>query len=1139
MKSVIRWAISNTPAMNTLMGAILIIGLAAGFMLRREEFPRFELEIVLVTVPYPGASPAEVETGVCQKIEEAVRSIDGIKKVTSVAAEGTGSVVIEIKSDAPSVQKILGEVEAEIDRIPSFPELAEEPEIKQLTLRNPAIKVGVVAIDSAAADAEVQLRDVVERVCDDLLLIPEISVAEIQGERDYQIDVEISEETLRKYGLSLQEVARRIRQQNLELPGGTIRDDAQDFLLRGQNKRVRGEEIAKLPLVTLPSGVRLTVGDLGIVRDEFVDTPSISRINGRPGLAISIQAAAREDLLAMTEAVREYAAMKELPAGYEFALWADRSIDVNERLDLLKKNGLSGLILVFLVLALFLELRLAFWVALGIPIAVLGACGVLWQFDQTLNMLSMFAFLIALGIVVDDAIVIGENIYSHREEGKSFVRAAIDGTVEVIPSVTTSVATTIFAFLPMFFVTGVMGKFFAVMPIAVVAMLVISLIESTLVLPCHLAHDHRADPATFAQRARRWRSVRRAGIARWVVGPALILLGFMADIFGYPFQRAGDAVHWVNARVSRLLAAFVERLYLPTLRFCIQRPAVVLCTAAAVLLFSLSFVTSGRVPWVIMPELDAKEIEARIVFPDGTPSHVTDRATQRLEQAILAIDQRSKEAGEPLVRLTYRLVGQVTSQSPGGPQDLTAGGHAGIVQVALTDNQVRTPTSQEIVDQWRKDVGEFPGAESLSFGSLMMGPGGAKIEFKLLSGSGDMAELEAAVEACKSKLATYPGVRDISDDSRPGKWEMQLTVREDADALGVPLQALAGTVRAAYYGEEVMRVQRGRHEVKIMVRYPQDDRRSLAEFSDVYVDTGDGVKRPITELANVHVERGYSEINRVNQRRSITVTADVDERRAVADEIVSDMDATFIPQLQQNYPGIGVRWEGQQEQSEESINSLLIGLGIALIAMFALLTLEFSSYVQPAIVMAVIPFGMVGALWGHVVMGLPLTLFSMLGMVALTGVVVNDSIVLVDFINARLREGMPLGEALMESGRRRLRPVLLTSLTTIAGLLPILIETSLQAQILIPMANSLCFGLLFSTTLVLLLVPTFYSIYGQTFIGRLKLESARSSEASAEPPTPPPPRRRNVVHLPEEPDEPEPAAEQTPEPVGAHFGNGS
>jgi multidrug efflux pump subunit AcrB len=402
-----------------------------------------------------------------------------------------------------------------------------------------------------------------------------------------------------------------------------------------------------------------------------------------------------------------------------------------------------------------------------------------------------------------------------------------------------------------------------------------------------------------------------------------------------------------------------------------------------------------------------------------------------------------------------------------------------------------------------------------------------------------MAELEAAVEACKSKLATYPGVRDISDDSRPGKWEMQLTVREDADALGVPLQALAGTVRAAYYGEEVMRVQRGRHEVKIMVRYPQDDRRSLAEFSDVYVDTGDGVKRPITELANVHVERGYSEINRVNQRRSITVTADVDERRAVADEIVSDMDATFIPQLQQNYPGIGVRWEGQQEQSEESINSLLIGLGIALIAMFALLTLEFSSYVQPAIVMAVIPFGMVGALWGHVVMGLPLTLFSMLGMVALTGVVVNDSIVLVDFINARLREGMPLGEALMESGRRRLRPVLLTSLTTIAGLLPILIETSLQAQILIPMANSLCFGLLFSTTLVLLLVPTFYSIYGQTFIGRLKLESARSSEASAEPPTPPPPRRRNVVHLPEEPDEPEPAAEQTPEPVGAHFGNGS
>ncbi len=1076
MKSVIRWAINNSPAMNSLMISILVIGILGGVMLRREEFPRFELEIILVSVPYPGASPDEVESGICQKIEEAVRSIDGIKKVTSVAAEGTGSVIIEVKTDVPSVQRVLSEVESEIGRIPSFPDLAEEPEIQQLTMRNPAIKVGVVSIDSENADAELQLREVVEQVRDDLLLIPEISVADIQGERDYQIDVEISENTLRKYGLTLQDVANRLRMQNLELPGGKIKGRSQEFLLRGKNKRLRGEEIAKIPLVTQPNGIVLTVEDLGNVKDEFADTTSISRINGKPGMAISVEAAAREDLLSMANAVNDYVATEQLPPGFQFETWGDKSVDVNDRLELLKRNGLQGLVLVFLVLALFLELRLAFWVALGIPIAVLGACGVLWQFDETLNMLSMFAFLIALGIVVDDAIVIGENIYAHRENGKGFVQAAVDGTVEVLPSVVTSVTTTILAFMPMFFVTGVMGKFFAVLPLAVIGMLVISLIESALILPCHLAHEPSGKNLT--QRAIGWRGTFGDVLMRWVVGPLVVAIAFVFDQFTYPLRRLGDLVGWINRQVARVLTLVINRAYIPCLKTCMRFPVIVSSMAVAVLVVSLGLVTNGTVPWIIFPKVDAPLIETKVIFPDGTPSSVTDKATKHLEDAIVAVNQRHQQRGEPLVRLTYRLVGQVSSQSPGGANERTEGGHVGTVKVSLVSNEERSVTSQQIVDEWRQEVGELPGVESLTFGSVAMGPGGAPIEFKLLAPSEDMPQLEAAVEECKQKLASYPGVFDIADDSRPGKWELQLQVQDDAEALGVPLQTIAGAVRAAYYGEEVMRLQRGRHEVKLMVRYPEEERRSLANFDDLRIDTGDGAKRPITELAKVNVARGYSEINRLNQKRSITITADVDESRANANRIVNDLRDSFMPGLLEKYPNLRVRWEGQKEQTVESMRSLFLGLVVALLAMFVLLTLEFGSYMQPAIVMAVIPFGAIGALWGHAWMGLPLTLFSVLGLVALTGIVVNDSIVLVDFVNSRLKDGVPLQQALIDSGRRRFRPVLLTSLTTIAGLLPILMEKSFQAQLLIPMASSLCFGLMLSTVLVLFLVPTFYTIYG-------------------------------------------------------------
>lgn len=1046
--SAVKWAIRNTPAMNTVVLAVLIVGTISAFMLRREVFPQFELEIVLVTVPYPGASPDEVESGICQKVEEAVRSVDGIKKVTSVAAEGAANIVIEVRSDVPSVQKVLNEIKSQVDRIPSFPDLAEEPEVQQITFRNKAISVGVIQENSTAPDAELQLREITEQVRDDLLLIPEISQAEIAGERKYQIDVEIPEKTLREYGLTLADVSRRIRLRNLELPGGTIRDQGETYLLRGKDKRVLGEEIAAIPLITRPDGVVLRVSDLGQVRDEFMDTTSISRINGKPGLAIDVNAASREDLLAMSDAVRKYVREKTLPPGYAFSVWADSSIEVRDRMDLLLRNGMQGLILVFVILSLFLDLKLAFWVALGIPISLLGACAVLLQFDQTLNMLSLFSFLIALGIVVDDAIVIGENVYTHRAMGKTPLQAAMDGTIEVVPSVFSSVATTVFAFVPMFFVTGVMGKFFAVMPLAVIAILTISLLEACFALPCHLAHDS-----------------------------------------GKPSPLTG----WLNRGTNWALDTFIAVIYQPVIRFSVRHSAITVSLAISFLLLAAALVTSGTVPSIFFPKLDAPEVISTVIFPDGTPSRITEEATERIEQAIQTINTRYSMPDRPLVMVTHRMVGIVRDNAPGGGQT-TEGSHAGTVYAELVDAGLRNVTSEQVVQEWRELVGAIAGVETLTFGSQSRGPGGKPIEFKLLAAASDMRQLEQAVEETKRKLATYKGVFDVADDSTPGKWELQLKEKPRAVAMGVPLESIARTVRAAYYGEEVMRLQRGRHEVKLMVRYPEQDRKSLARFEDIRVDGGDGIQRPITELADVTVSRGYSEINRIDQKRSITISADINEKDGNAKEIVADMRAEFMPGLLEKFPGLRVRWEGQQEQDEESVRSLGIGLFVALIAMYVLLTMEFTSYGQPMVVMAVIPFGIVGAILGHWFMGLPLTLFSTLGLVALTGIVVNDSIVLVDFINSAVRSGVPLETAVLQAGGRRFRPVMLTSLTTIAGLGPILTETSFQAQLVIPMAASLCFGLMTSTVLVLVLVPTFYLIYGRIF--GIAVDSVTSAESA-------------------------------------------
>ena len=1053
MRSIIGWTVRNMPAMNTLVIAILLVGALAFASMRREVFPEFDLEIVLVTVPYPGATPDEVEEGICQKVEEACRSVAGIKKITSVAQEGMGYCVFELQDSIKDVQKTLGEIRSEVERIPSMPELAEDPKIEQVTLRTPAIKVGVLAPQNAAGDitSELELRDVAEVVRDDLLALPAVSAANLIGAKDFQIDIEISEETLRKYGLSLQKVAEIVRRENLELPGGTIRSERGEILLRGKNKRYVGAEIAKLPLITLSDGLVLTVGDLGTVRDEFADIASTNQINGRPGMVVSIDRSSGEDLLAMVAAVKKYVAGAELPPGYALTTWADQSIDVKDRLDMLLSNGLQGLVIVFVMLALFLDLKIAFWVAMGIPFSMLGTGALMFSTDQTLNMLSMFAFLMAIGIVVDDAIVVSDNVDRHRRMGKSLTAAAIDGTVEVVPSVISSVLTTVITFLPLCFVSGVMGKFIAVMPFAFITTLLVSLAEATLILPGHLAHEKN----------------------------------LVFTIFGivlYPLRLLLPAVAWLQKGCDRGLKWVVKHAYAPMLDLALDNRLSVLALALALLMGAFGIVRSGITPFQLFPKIDANRLLAKVVFPDGTPASVTEEATNRLERAAFDAAKKLSPPEAPIVELVHRSVGQVAAQGEIGPNARMSGSHVGAVAVELVEGELRDVTSEQFISEWRQLAGEFTGTESLIFGTENIGPGGKTIEFKLLASAEPEAvrQLEAAIEKCKEWLVQYPGVIDIDDDSRPGKWEYQVKVKPKAETMGVSLADLAGTIRASFYGEEVMRLQRGRHEVKLMVRYPQNERRTLATLDDIRVTGPDGVQRPIGELADVAVERGYSEINRLGQKRSITVTADIDVAKSslTSSQITGDMEKRLMPTLKAEFPLVRVRWEGQQEQTNESLKSLGVGFVVALFAMFVLLTMEFKSYFQPFLILAAIPFGIAGAVFGHAFMGMPLTLFSMFGLVALAGVVVNDSICLIDFINLRVREGHPLRSALREAGCLRFRPVMLTSITTIGGLMPLLLEKSFQAQFLVPMATSMAFGLMMTTMLVLILVPVMYSFFG-------------------------------------------------------------
>jgi multidrug efflux pump subunit AcrB len=1029
MRGPVSWFAENHVAANLLMIFLMVAGAITALTMKLEIFPDISLDYISITTEYPGASPAEVEEAVIRRIEEKVAGLAGIKRIDSTAREGSGTILIEVMKDW-NLQKLLDEVKGEVDRITTLPEEAEKPEVREMTRSHRVIKIAVFG------DApEYSIKHLAEKIKDDITNLPGITLAELFGVRQGEIHLEISEETLRRHGLTLGQVSDMVRRASLDLPAGHVKTSGGDILIRTKGRRYQAADYHDVAVITRSDGTKVTLGEIANLRDGFADVDLYTRFQGQPAAIIKVYRVADQNALSVASAIKKYVAdiRPSIPAGVKIDFFEDRSKFLKSRINLLLKNMALGLILVSVLLGLFLNLKLAFWVTLGIPISFLFGFMLLPTFDVSINMVSLFAFIMVLGIVVDDAIIIGENIFRKQEQGLNPLKASIDGTLEVGRPVVFAVLTTIVAFWPLLMGAGTMGKIMRNIPIVVILVLLGSLVESLFILPSHLAgwnHSATAPKALLKEK-----------------------------------------------RMSQWLKWIISHPYTNLLAFCLKWRYATVGFSIAVLFLTLGLWTGGWIKFTLFPKVESDVLICSLTMPAGTPVDRTTETANHIEQAAQqALAEKDKERPKdapPLLMHSVTVIGiHLRGRGPtaGGAK---AGGHLAQVHLQLLESENRDVSSAALGKLWRERVGQVADAESVTFQSELFSAGNP-IEVHLSLGEHD--NLVAAADELKKELSGYPGVFDVADSFIPGKKEMQLKLKPAARSLGLTLNDLARQVRHAFYGAEALRLQRGQDEVKVMVRYPESERRSLGTVEEMRIRTPEGAEVPFSQVAEVNMEQGYVTIQRAQRRQVIKVTADVDETEANANEVRQHLENNYLPQLQQRYLGLRYAIEGEGKEQKESMGDVIRGFVIAILAIYALLAIPFRSFSQPLIVMAAIPFGIVGAVFGHLIMGFNLSLMSAFGIVGLAGVVVNDSLVLIDAGNRIRGQGASSQEAMAQAGALRFRAIILTSLTTFAGLSPMILERSLQAQFLIPMAVSLGFGVLFATLITLLLIPCGYLI---------------------------------------------------------------
>ena len=1031
MHTAIRWFAHNPVAANLLMTLLLLGGAAGAYLTNQEEFPSFDIPAVTVNVPYLGAAPVEVEKGVCVRIEEAIEGVEGVKKIMGDATEGMCSVFAEMEIDADEIL-VLNEIKSRVDGINSFPQETEKPIVSKLTIARRVVQVAV------SGDAtERLLKEIARDLRDELAAVEGISQVSVDYIRPYEISIEVSEQTLRAYGITLEQVSRAIRQSSFDMPGGSIRSRSGEILIRTTGQAYYGEEFADVVVLTRNDGTRVMLRDIAEIRDTFQEGDLMAEFNGSRAAMVNVSQVGSEDLIKIAKDAQQVVAdyQRQLPPGVTTDIWINTSLELQERMSVLTRNAGGGLILVLLILALFLQFRLAMWVAIGIPVALIGTLAFLPGMDITISTMTVMGFILVLGIVVDDAIVVGERVYGHEQMGKSRLDAAIEGTWEVSVPVIFGVLTTIAAFLPLILVQGRMAEFFSPIGWVVIFALVCSIIESQLILPSHLAH--RSTKVATQGLSKKWNDFQ----------------GGLADA----------------------LESFSRNRYQPFVRLVTQWRYAAAAVCLGLLIIALAMILSGRIVFGFFPAVEGNRVYAGLEMPEGVSAETTLEAARRIELAAQRLNEElTLELGlsEPLVQNTLVSVGQeVDRNGPGRP--MTAGrSNIAEVVIDLVVLEERNNLSAKIVaNRWREAVGAIPDAVNLRFDADTYSTG-APIAYQLRGD--DVDELRRAAEELKAELSRFNGVFDISDSFRSGKQEVQLALLPEARNLGLTLSDLANQVRGAFYGAEAQRIQRGQDDVRVMVRFPEAERKSIGNLEDMYIRTPNGSQVPFYSVAQFDIGRGYSRINRLDGKRQVEVRADVDRSAVTPEEISAAVRAELLPQFRQRYPDIDIQLGGEQEERAEALGGLAIGSLFSLVIIYGLLAIPLRSYLQPLVIMSVIPFGAVGAITGHYVLDQQLMFFSALGIVALSGVVVNASLVLVDYANRQRREGMETVEAILKATSVRFRPIILTSVTTFVGLIPLMSTSTPATAPFLPMAISLAWGVLFATVITLLLVPCLY-----------------------------------------------------------------
>jgi len=1036
-RGIIYWFASNPVAANLLMVCILVVGFFTAMSLKKEMFPTTTINQVTITMAYPGAAPGEVEKGLCIKIEDAVSGLEGIDKVTCVANEGFARSYIEVASDY-NVKEVMAEIKNRVDAVNSFPEQAEKPIISEVLVQQPVMFVSIHGLVP-----ESQLLELSQKIRDDIVDLPDVSLARLIGNRDYQIAIEIKELTLRQYQITFDEVANALKRASLDVPGGAIKTDRGDVLLRTVGQSYTGQDFANIVIRTHANGSRLLLRDIATIKDDFDEDRVLGTFNGNPAITIEITSVENESVLDISDQVHVYVDdfRNRLPDNVSIDAWLDTSFYVRGRLEMMQRNMIQGASLVLLILTLFMRLRVAFWVMLGLPVAFLGAFLFMPFLGVTMNMLSMFGLILVLGIVVDDAIVIGESAYAEIQDKGQSLKSAVVGSQRVAVPATFGVLTTVAAFAPMLFVGTLFGSFFEAVGWVVILCLLFSLVESKLILPSHLAHmnakQNKPNP-----------------------GPLL------------------KTQRYIDFK----LQSFITNHYQPTIEKAILKPALTLSIFAAIFILSIGLISNGLVRFVMLPDFASDIIQAEFAMAQGTPKERSKEVLNQVQQALIDLDKEiSAEQDLPQGGVFKHRLAFLSSQT------------SGRVIVELLKDEDAFIDSKTVMKKWLDYIGDIPGATYVGTVALS-GPGqGADISLKLIGA--DTEELRKAADIVAAKLKTFESVYDVRNSLEAGKDEVQLKIKPLGRNLGLTQYDIGHQVRQAFYGDEVQRIQRGNDEIKVMLRYDRAARESVKSLSELRIRTPQGGQVPLNTVADIQLGKAANSIERVNRKRAARITAQVDKAMADPQAIINqirpqDPQQVIVPE----YPDIKSDLDGISKEIAELGVNFMWGIGMALLLIYVLMAIPLKSYGQPLIIMSAIPFGVTGAIIGHWVLGLTFSMMSMFGIIALFGVVVNDSLVMVDYINQKRSQGVSLVEAVRHSGGRRFRAIMLTSLTTFFGLMPIMFEQSLQAKVIVPMAVSLAFGIMFATTITLVLIPSLYVL-----LERIKLRFSKQLE-TREPP---------------------------------------